>query len=56
MKTEYTDKQIYKPGYAGTTKRILSTLQRGNKSIYNNTSGYVHMGSRLDWGTGITGQ
>ena len=30
--------------------RILATLQRGNKSMYNNTSGYVHMGLRLDWG------
>ena len=36
--------------------RILATLQRGNKSMYNNTSGYVHMGLRLDWGKGITGQ
>ena len=24
--------------------------------MYNNTSGYVHMGLRLDWGKGITGQ
>ena len=23
--------------------------------MYNNTSGYVHMGLRLDWGKGITG-
>ena len=36
--------------------RILATLPRGNKSMYNNTSGYVHMGLRLDWGKGITGQ
>ena len=36
--------------------RILATLQRGNKSMYNNTSGYVHMGLRLDWGKGIKGQ
>ena len=36
--------------------RILATLQRGNKSMYNNTSGYVHMGLRLDWGKGIMGQ
>ena len=36
--------------------RILATLQRGNKSMYSNTSGYVHMGLRLDWGKGITGQ
>ena len=36
--------------------RILATLQRGNKSMYNNTSEYVHMGLRLDWGKGITGQ
>ena len=36
--------------------RILATLQRGNKSMYSNTSGYVHMGLRLDWGKSITGQ
>ena len=36
--------------------RILATLHRGNKSMYSNTSGYVHMGLRLDWGKGITGQ
>ena len=24
--------------------------------MYSNTSGYVHMGLRLDWGKGITGQ
>ena len=36
--------------------RILATLKQGNKSMYNNTSGYVHMGLRLDWGKGITGQ
>ena len=36
--------------------RILATLQRGNKSMYNNKSGYVHIGLRLDWGKGITGQ
>ena len=35
--------------------RILATLQRGNESMYSNTSGYVHMGLRLDWGKGITG-
>ena len=23
--------------------------------MYNNTSGYVHMGLRLDWGKGMTG-
>ena len=28
---------------------------RGNESMYSNTSGYVHMGLRLDWGKGITG-
>ena len=33
--------------------RILATL---NKSMYNNTSGYVHMGLRLDWGKGIMGK
>ena len=40
------------------TKRfkILATLKQGNKSMYSNTSGYVHMGLRLDWGKGITGQ
>ena len=36
--------------------RILATLQQGNKSMYSNTSGYVHMGLRLDWGEGTTGQ
>ena len=36
--------------------RILDTLKQGNKSMYGNTSGYVHMGVRLDWGKGITGQ
>ena len=30
--------------------RILATLKQGNKSMYNITSGYVHMGLRLDWG------
>ena len=24
------------------------------QSMYSNTSGYVHMGFRLDWGKGIT--
>ena len=32
------------------------TLKQGNKSMYSNTSRYVHMGLRLDWGKGITGQ
>ena len=27
--------------------RILATLKQGNKSMYSNTSGYVHMGLRL---------
>ena len=36
--------------------RILATLKQGNKSMYSNTSGYVHMGLRLDWGKCITGQ
>ena len=36
--------------------RILATLKQGNKSMYSNTSGYVHMGLRLNWGKGITGQ
>ena len=36
--------------------RILATLKQGNKSMYSNTSGYVHMGLRLDWGKGIRGQ
>ena len=36
--------------------RILATLKQGNRSMYSNTSGYVHMGLRLDWGTGITAQ
>ena len=34
----------------------LPLCKRGNKSMYSNTSGYVHMGLRLDWGKGITGQ
>ena len=40
------------------TKRfkILAPLQRGNKSMYSNTSRYVHLGSRLDRGKGITEQ
>ena len=36
--------------------RILATLKQGNKSMNGNTSGYVHMGLRLDWSKGITGQ
>ena len=36
--------------------RILATLKQGNKSMPSNTSGYVHMGFRPDWGKGITGQ
>ena len=36
--------------------RILATLKQGNKSMYSNTSGYVHMELRLDWGKGTTGQ
>ena len=36
--------------------RILVTLKQGNKSMYSNKSGYVHMGLRLDWGKCITGQ
>ena len=36
--------------------RILATLKQGNESMYSNTSRYVHMGLRLDWGKGITGQ
>ena len=36
--------------------RILATLKQENESMYSNTSGYVHMGLRLDWGKGITGQ
>ena len=36
--------------------RILATLKQGNESMYSNTSGYVHMGLRLDWGKSITGQ
>ena len=36
--------------------RILATLKQGNKSMYSNTSGYVHIGIRIDWGKGITGQ
>ena len=35
---------------------LLATLKQGNKSMYRNTSGYVHKGLRLDWGKGITGQ
>ena len=36
--------------------RILATLKQGKESMYNNTSGYVHIGLRLDLGKGITGQ
>ena len=36
--------------------RILATLKQGNTSMYSNTSEYVHMGLRLDWGKGIAGQ
>ena len=36
--------------------RILATLKQGNKRMYSSTSGYVHMGLRLDWSKGITGQ
>ena len=36
--------------------RILATLKQGNKSMYSNTSGYVHMGLRLDRGKAIIGQ
>ena len=36
--------------------RILATLKQGNESMYSNPSGYVHMGLRLDWSKGITGQ
>ena len=30
--------------------RILAPLKQGNKRMYSNTSGYVHMGLRLDCG------
>ena len=36
--------------------RILATLKQGNECMYSNTSGYVHMGLRLDWGKVITEQ
>ena len=36
--------------------RILATLKQGNESMYSNTSEYVHMGLRLDWGKGIIEQ
>ena len=36
--------------------RILATLIQGNKSMYSNTSRYAHMGLRLDWRKGVTGQ
>ena len=36
--------------------RILATLKQGNKSMYSNTSGYLHMELGLDWGKGITGR
>ena len=36
--------------------RILATLKQGNKSMYSNTSRYVHMGLRLDWSKGNTGE
>ena len=34
--------------------RILATLKKGNESMYSNTSGYVHLELRLDWGKCIT--
>ena len=43
-------------GHVTKRFRILATLKQGTKSMYSNTSGYVHMGLRLDWGKGITGQ
>ena len=43
-------------GHVTKRFRILATLKQGNKSMYSNTSGYVHMGLRLDWGKGILGQ
>ena len=50
-KTEYTDKQIYKPGYAGTTKRNrdeLASVIRGGGGC-----GYGKMGGR--WGLWFMG-
>ena len=35
-------------GYETKRFRILATLKQGTKSMYSNTSGYVHMGLRLD--------
>ena len=42
-------------GAAGSVM-VVATLKQGSKSMYSNTSGYVHMWLRLDWGKGITGQ
>ena len=36
--------------------RILTTLKQGNKSMYSNTSKYVHMGLGLDSDKRITRQ
>ena len=36
--------------------RMLATLIQWNESMYSNTSEYVHIGLRLDWGKSITGQ
>ena len=36
--------------------RILATLKQGNKSMYSNTSRYVHMGFRPNSAEGNTGQ
>ena len=36
--------------------RILATLKQGTKSMYSNTSGYAHLGLRLDCGKGFKRQ
>ena len=49
-KTEYTDKQIYKPEHAGTTKRSRDELA---SVIWGGGCGYGKMGGR--WGLGFIG-
>ena len=43
-------------GHVTKRFRILATLKQGNESMYRNTSGYVHMRLRLDWGKSIMRQ
>ena len=49
-------KALRSQGHHYACFRILATLKQGNESMYSNTSGYVHMGFRLDWDKVTTGQ